>query len=112
VLTAFGMGLLFPTASVIATAGVAPGDRGLAGGLLAASQQVGMAVGLAVLATIAAARTRAVPGTVPTALVAGYRLSYLIAVAIVACALFAVLCFLRSPRPAHPQPRTADPPHL
>lgn len=107
VLTAFGMGLLFPTVSVIATAGVAPSDRGLVGGLLAASQQVGMAVGLAVLATVAAARTRAASGAAPpaTALVAGYRLSYLIGTAIVACALAAVPFILR---PGRPQPPPAD----
>jgi MFS family permease len=104
-LMGIGMGLLFPTAAVLATAGVAPGDRGLAGGLVAAAQQVGAAVGLAVLATVAAARTRAAPGPPSAALVAGYRLSYLIAVAIVACALLAVLLFLR---PARPRPRAAD----
>jgi MFS family permease len=114
-LTSFGMGLLFPTAAVLATAGVAPGDRGLAGGLLAASQQVGMAVGLAVLATVAAARTRATagtgagPGTVPAAaaLVSGYRLSYLVGVAIAACALAAVLLLLPGPRT--PDTRTPGP---
>jgi MFS family permease len=98
VLTAFGMGLLFPTAAVLATAGVAAGDRGLAGGLLAASQQVGMAVGLAVLATVAAARTRAAPGPAAAALVSGYRLSYLVAAVIVACALAGVLLFLPATR--------------
>jgi len=107
VLTAFGMGLLFPTAAVLATAGVAPGDRGLAGGLLAASQQVGMAVGLAVLATVAAARTRATAGLAApsaaagqaaAALVSGYRLSYLVAVAVVACALAGVLLLLPATR--------------
>jgi MFS family permease len=97
VATAFGMGLLFPTASVAATSGVAPGDRGLAGGLLAASQQVGMAVGLAVLATVAAARTRAATGPAAVALVAGYRLSYWVAVGIAAVALAAVLLLLRRP---------------
>ena len=100
VLTAFGMGLLFPTAAVLATAGVAPGDRGLAGGLLAASQQVGMAVGLAVLATVAAARSRAVTGSAAVALVGGYRLSYWVAVGIVACALAVVLLLLPGNR--HP----------
>lgn len=96
--TAFGMGLLFPTAAVLATAGVAPGDRGLAGGLLAAAQQVGMAVGLAVLATVAASRTRAAAGPATTALVSGYRLSYLVATAIVACALAGVLMLLPASR--------------
>ena len=99
-LTAFGLGLLFPTMAVLATAGVAPGDRGLAGGLLAASQQAGMAVGLAVLATVAAARTRGAAGPAPVALAAGYRLSYWIATAVVACALAIVLLLLRTGRPA------------
>ena len=99
-LTSFGMGLLFPTAAVAATAGVEPGDRGLAGGLLAASQQVGMAVGLAVLATVAAARSRAVTGSAAVALVSGYRLSYWVAVGIVACALAVVLLLLPGNR--HP----------
>jgi EmrB/QacA subfamily drug resistance transporter len=100
-LTSFGMGLLFPTAAVAATAGVEPGDRGLAGGLLAASQQVGMAVGLAVLATVAAARSRAVTGSAAVALVGGYRLSYWVAVGIVACALAVVLLLLPGNR--HPR---------
>jgi hypothetical protein len=100
-LTSFGMGLLFPTAAVAATAGVEPGDRGLAGGLLAASQQVGMAVGLAVLATVAAARTRAATGSAAVALVSGYRLSYWVAAGIVACALAVVLLLL----PGNRQPR-------
>jgi MFS family permease len=96
--TAFGMGMLFPTAAVLATAGVAPGDRGLAGGLLAAAQQVGMAVGLAVLATVAASRARTAAGPATAALVGGYRLSYLVAAAIVACTLAGVLLLLPATR--------------
>jgi MFS family permease len=97
-LTSFGMGLLFPTIAVAVTAGVEPGDRGLAGGLIAAAQQVGMAVGLAVLATVAAARSRAVTGPAAAALVAGYRLSFWVATGIVACALAVVLLLLRGNR--------------
>jgi MFS family permease len=98
VLTSFGMGLLFPTIAVAVTAGVEPGDRGLAGGLLAAAQQVGMAVGLALLATVAAARSRAVTGSAAVALVSGYRLSFLVAAGIVAVALAVVLLLLRGSR--------------
>jgi len=36
-LTSFGTGLLFPTVAVAVTAGVERGDRGLAGGLIAAA---------------------------------------------------------------------------
>ena len=61
-LTAVALGLLFPLVAVLATVAAAPGDRGLAGGLLAAAQQVGMAVGPTVLATVAAARARSAPG--------------------------------------------------
>lgn len=96
-LTSFGMGLLFPTIAVSVTAGVEPGDRGLAGGLLAAAQQVGMAVGLAVLATVAAAGSRAATGSAAAALVSGYRLSYWVAAGVVACALGVVLLLLRGP---------------
>jgi MFS family permease len=79
--SALGMSLVFPTASIVVTAGMRPGERGLAGGLFAMSQQVGLAVGVAVLATVAAARTRAAaPGA--AALVSGYRLSYLVGAAI------------------------------
>jgi EmrB/QacA subfamily drug resistance transporter len=98
VLTAFGLGLLFATLSVLAIGGVAPGDRGLAGGLLAASQQVGMAIGLAVLATAAAARTRAAAGPVTAALASGYRLSYAIAAGIMAAALALILLAPRARR--------------
>jgi MFS family permease len=109
-LTAFGMGLLFPTVAVLATAGVASGDRGLAGGLLAASQQVGMAVGLAVLATVAAARTRGAPGQAAVTLVAGYRVSYWVAAGVIACALALVAFLLRSASQANgPEPTPAPP---
>jgi MFS family permease len=99
-LTSFGMGLLFPTIAVTVTSGVEPGDRGLAGGLLAASQQVGMAVGLAVLATVAAARSHAVTGPAAVALVSGYRLSFWVAAGIAAFALAVVLLLMRGNRPS------------
>jgi EmrB/QacA subfamily drug resistance transporter len=94
VLTAFGMGLVFPTASVAVTAGMGPTERGLAGGLYATSLQVGQAVGLAILATIAAARTTSTHGS----LVNGYRVSFLVATCVVAIAFASVLFARLSPR--------------
>jgi EmrB/QacA subfamily drug resistance transporter len=85
--TAFGIGLVFPTASVAVTAHMAPTERGLAGALFATALQVGQAIGLASLATIAAARTANAHGS----LVSGYRLSFLVAVGIVAVALATVI---------------------
>jgi MFS family permease len=91
-LTAFGIGIAYPTASVVVTAGVDAGQQGVAGGLYVAAQQIGIASGLAALATVAAARTKSAGG----AAVAGYRLSFLVAVAMVAVATGIVLIQLRS----------------
>lgn len=107
VATAWGMSLVFPAASIAATARMGPGERGLAGGLFAMSQQVGLAVGLAALATVAAARTRAVSGAAGPAhsravqagwLVSGYRLAYLAAATVVALTLALTLALLRGRR--------------
>jgi MFS family permease len=89
VLTALGIGLALPTASIAITSGVQGRDQGLAGALFTTSQQTGAAVGLAILATAAAARTAHAFGS----LVPGYRLSFLIAtgLAILAGALVAIL---------------------
>jgi sugar phosphate permease len=62
-----------------ATADVAEGDVGLVGGLANTASQVGGAVGLAVLATVAAA-VEGTAGSSPTAaLAAGHRLVFLVA---------------------------------
>jgi EmrB/QacA subfamily drug resistance transporter len=53
-LIAVGMGLTFVPITLMATTGVADSDSGLASGLLNTAQQVGGALGLAVLSTVAA----------------------------------------------------------
>jgi MFS family permease len=85
-ITAFGMGLAFPTISVAVTSGTGPGERGLAGGLLVTAQQVGQAIGLAALATIAAAQTSAHDGS----LVRGYQAAFLASIAISVVAVLIV----------------------
>jgi EmrB/QacA subfamily drug resistance transporter len=94
ILTALGVGLGLPTASVAITAGVRGRDQGLAGALFTTSQQTGAAVGLAVLATAAAARTAHAGGS----LVAGYRLSFLIGAGIAVLAAVLVAAQLRTRR--------------
>ena len=94
VLTALGIGLGLPTASVAITSGVQGRDQGLAGALFTTSQQTGAAVGLAVLATAAAARTAHAAGS----LVAGYRLSFLIGAGIAVLAAVLVTAQLRTRR--------------
>jgi MFS family permease len=92
VLTALGIGLALPAASIAITSGVQPRDQGLAGALFTSGQQVGAAIGLAILATAAAARTAHAAGS----LTAGYRLSFLIAVGMAALAAIIVAVQLRS----------------
>lgn len=57
VVTAAGLGCSFVAATIAATTGVAPDRAGLASGVLNTAQQVGGAVGLAVLVSLAASRT-------------------------------------------------------
>ena len=52
-----GMGMTFVPVTLIATSGIDAGDAGLASGLLNTSQQVGGALGLAILSTLATSRT-------------------------------------------------------
>jgi EmrB/QacA subfamily drug resistance transporter len=91
-LTALGVGIGFPTASVAVTAGVQAAEQGVAGGLYVTAQQIGIAVGLAILATVAAAPARVAGGSA----VAGYRLSFLVAAVMTALAAVTVFTELRS----------------
>jgi EmrB/QacA subfamily drug resistance transporter len=56
-LASIGMGLVFVPITLIATSGVSVDDAGLASGLFNTSQQIGGALGLAVLSTLATNRT-------------------------------------------------------
>ncbi len=64
---AFGMGMTFVALTSAAVAGVPHEDAGIASALLNAGQQVGGALGLAVLTAVSTARTNALaPGGAPT----------------------------------------------
>ncbi len=58
IIMALGMGVVFVTATAGANEGVPPGQAGLAAGLLNASQQLGSALGLAILSAVATSRTQ------------------------------------------------------
>ncbi|MEU4674464.1 MFS transporter [Amycolatopsis sp. NPDC023774] len=106
VLTAAGVGLALPTASIAITSGVRASDQGLAGALFTTSQQTGAAVGLAILATAAAAATDGHGGS----LVDGYRLSFLIATGLaVLAAIIVALQLSTKPRRGEPGHQQAGP---
>jgi len=98
-----GAGLGFPSLMGLAMSGATPSDSGLASGLINTSVQVGGAIGLAVLATLASERTdvlRASGHSVDAALNGGFHLAYLIGAGLVGVAIVAALTVLRSGSPA------------
>jgi EmrB/QacA subfamily drug resistance transporter len=114
VLLGLGAGVAFPALETIAMSGAAPSEAGLASGLANTSLNVGGAVGLALLATLATERTHGLlaAGASPgAALDAGYQLAYLVAATLIAAALMLALPLLRSrrgTRHALPEPSRAS----
>ena len=99
----FGAGLSFPALMQLAMSGATPSDMGLASGLANTTPQVGGAVGLAVLATLAADRTETLLGNGDGAMAAlngGFHLAYLVGAALVVVAIAVALLVLK-PAP-HP----------
>ncbi|MGH9277508.1 MAG: DHA2 family efflux MFS transporter permease subunit, partial [Acidimicrobiales bacterium] len=79
-----GGGLSFPALMTLAMSSATPADAGLDSGLVNTTQQVGGAVGLAVLATLASGRTAALRATgsdEAAALLGGYHLAFGVAAA-------------------------------
>jgi len=94
-----GAGLAFPALMTLAMSGATESDSGLASGLVNTTVQVGGAIGLAVLATLATERTDGLRGdgeSIASALNSGYHLAYLIGAALVAAAIVVALGVLRS----------------
>jgi predicted MFS family arabinose efflux permease len=58
-----GLGLVFVGVQIAGNAGVAPDKAGLAGALITASFQLGVALGLAILSALATARTNSLVAT-------------------------------------------------
>jgi EmrB/QacA subfamily drug resistance transporter len=118
-----GLAFAFVSITNAAVSGVERRDSGLASALLNTSQQVGGAVGLGLLATIAASHTNSVlasgsHATLDHALVQGFDLAFLVAAGFAAAG--AVVAFLtispavgrveQSPRPAPQVPRLSREP--
>ena len=99
ILFGIGAGLAFPALMTLAMSGATAEDSGLASGLVNTSLQVGGAVGLAVLATLAGTRSEnllADGEPAAEALTGGYRFAFVVAAGIVAVAVVLASTVLRS----------------
>ncbi|MEW9550555.1 MFS transporter [Nonomuraea sp. NPDC050783] len=103
-----GGGLVLPALATLGMSGARESDAGLASGLFNTTQQVGMAVGVALLSTMAAGRTGellAAGASQAAALTGGYRLAFGIAAGLLVAAFAVALAVLRRPAAA---PSAAD----
>ena len=94
-----GGGLSFPALTIIAMSEARPSDAGLASGLLNTTGEVGGALGLAVLATLAGARTlNLVHGGIDgaAALSGGYHMAWLVGAGINAVTIPLAMTVLRT----------------
>jgi EmrB/QacA subfamily drug resistance transporter len=95
----FGMGLTFMPIIAAATSGVPGREAGLASGLISTSQQMGGALGLAILSGVAATVTASSAGLGRrAALVHGYDRAMIVALAFMLFAVGLALVVIRQPR--------------
>ena len=95
-----GGGLALPAITGLGMSGARADDAGLASGLFNTTQQVGMALGVAALSTVAAARTAgrlAQGASEAVALTAGYRLAFTVSAALLVASIVVAALVLRSP---------------
>jgi MFS family permease len=98
VLLGIGAGLAFPSLMTLAMSTATPEDSGLVSGLVNTTQQVGGALGLAVLATLSTTQTgsaRADGRAVAESLTSGYHLAFAIGAALVVAAMALAAVVLR-----------------
>jgi EmrB/QacA subfamily drug resistance transporter len=101
-----GAGLAFPALMNLAMSGATPRDAGLASGLVNTTVQVGGALGLAALATLADARTDGLVSggqSAAAALTGGYRLAFGIGALLIIAAIGVAVTVLRGERRTAPQ---------
>jgi EmrB/QacA subfamily drug resistance transporter len=96
VLTALGLGAVFVPLTLVATTGLENEDQGLASGIFNTSQQIGGALGLAILASLAASKTASATGvSQQAALVEGFHVAFAGGAAFMVVALGCFLALLR-----------------
>jgi EmrB/QacA subfamily drug resistance transporter len=98
-LVGIGMAFSFVPISIAALAGVESKDAGLASGLINTSQQIGGALGIAVLSSVAVAQTHGATragDALPVALTDGFHAAFWVGVAVAAVGVLASIFLVRS----------------
>jgi EmrB/QacA subfamily drug resistance transporter len=111
ILTGIGLGFAFVPDTIAALSGVEERDAGVASGLINTSQQIGGAIGVAALVTVATTRTTDVlssagknaadPSVIAAASTDGFQLAFLWGAGLALIGLLATLALVR-PRPMAP----------
>ncbi|WP_327359204.1 MFS transporter [Streptomyces sp. NBC_01304] len=100
-LLAAGFGLALPALTSLGMSGAKSEDAGLASGLFNTTQQIGMAVGVAVLSTLAASRTESLTEagrSASEALTGGFHLAFGVGAGLIVAAFAVAFTVLRAPR--------------
>jgi EmrB/QacA subfamily drug resistance transporter len=115
VLLGVGAGLAFPSLMTLAMSAATPEDSGLASGLVNTTQQVGGALGLAVLATLSTTRSnsaRAGGDSLTTSLMSGYHLAFTVGAAMMLGAVGLAAVLLRAQPQAIAEAAPAELPEI
>ena len=109
-LSSLGMGAVFMPLTLIATTGLKDSDQGLASGLFNTSQQIGGALGLAILSTLATSKMSSAGGSETEALVTGFHWAFGAGALIMIAALVVMLSLLRKRHVARIEQAASDEP--
>ncbi|GII30627.1 MFS transporter [Planotetraspora mira] len=108
-----GGGLVLPALTALGMSGARPEDAGVTSGLFNTTQQIGAALGVAALSTLAASRTEhlaAEGAQAASALTGGYHLAFVIGAGLLAAGIALTALVLKKPAPGKPGKVTAAPP--
>lgn len=92
ILMMLGAGLMATPLAALATSGAAPGEAGLVSGLINTSRTMGGSLGLAIMSTIATARTG--DRLTPAALTEGYALAFRVGTVVLLAGVVLMLAWL------------------
>ncbi|HXE44296.1 MAG TPA: MFS transporter [Conexibacter sp.] len=103
VLVAIGLGLSFVSLTITAVSGVTHDEAGLASGLLNTAQQVGGALGLAVLSSVSASKIASSGGQGADALTSGFQAAFTVGAGFAALGVLLALVAVPHVRPGQLQ---------